>query len=378
MGGNNKIATKTVMTSSQISTDSIIVGGGLSGLACALLLIEQGRSVQVLEASDRPGGRIRSAFDDADNTYLGDLGPTWIWPAYQPVIRRWIDKLSLSIFDQFTEGYSIFDNGPASDPEPCFLPKQDGSARFVGGSQAIIDELLRRLPKGVVRTRSPVRSVSVEKGGVRIHVGNENAPVMTGRRAVIALPPRIAAQTITWPQDFPAALMEGLNGIPTWMAPHAKAVAVYEKPFWREIGLSGRIASRFGPFVEAHDHSGPKGSPAAIFGFIGWPHDDRKTRADTLTAEVIAQLKRCFGPNNPAPVAVHIADWAADPLIATPDDLGCPMTHPEVGPDLLRQHHYSGRLWFAGAETALQSPGLIEGALAAAEGTAERIAAFTR
>lgn len=40
--------------------DVIVVGAGLAGLATALRLVAAGRSVQVLEASDAPGGRMRS------------------------------------------------------------------------------------------------------------------------------------------------------------------------------------------------------------------------------------------------------------------------------------------------------------------------------
>lgn len=42
------------------AADVIVVGAGLAGLATALRLVAAGRSVQVLEASDAPGGRMRS------------------------------------------------------------------------------------------------------------------------------------------------------------------------------------------------------------------------------------------------------------------------------------------------------------------------------
>ncbi|MCA0268950.1 MAG: FAD-dependent oxidoreductase [Bacteroidetes bacterium] len=44
--------------------DAVIVGGGLSGLACAVLLTRAGRRVTVLEATDRVGGRVKTDMVD--------------------------------------------------------------------------------------------------------------------------------------------------------------------------------------------------------------------------------------------------------------------------------------------------------------------------
>jgi NADPH-dependent 2,4-dienoyl-CoA reductase/sulfur reductase-like enzyme len=49
----------------------IVVGGGLAGLSCALHLARRGIASTVLEASDRPGGRLRT--DDVDG-FLIDRG----------------------------------------------------------------------------------------------------------------------------------------------------------------------------------------------------------------------------------------------------------------------------------------------------------------
>jgi monoamine oxidase len=57
-------------------TDSLIIGAGLAGLAAAERLISAGRSVTVLEARDRIGGRVLTA--GKDGRVPLDLGPEWI------------------------------------------------------------------------------------------------------------------------------------------------------------------------------------------------------------------------------------------------------------------------------------------------------------
>ena len=56
----------------------IVVGAGLAGLAAAYRLIKSGWNVDVVEAADRPGGRIHSfRFEDAPDLVC-ELGAEWI------------------------------------------------------------------------------------------------------------------------------------------------------------------------------------------------------------------------------------------------------------------------------------------------------------
>ena len=354
--------------------DVVIIGGGLSGLASAVLLSEAGKNICVLEARETAGGRIRSVFDKINKTYLADLGPSWVWPEFQPVIRSWIDKLELQTFAQFDKGNTILDYGPDAEPEARFLPGQQGSMRVVGGSQALVDAMVDQIPEGTLIPNTKVTSIVALDEYIQIETNNPEHQSVHARKVIIATPPRIALKTINWNEELPRELQHALDMMPTWMAPHAKVSIVYENAFWRKEGLSGRIASRVGPIVEGHDHCSFDGTTAALWGFIGWPHDMRSQMgSDKLKDEVHKQLKRCFGADSPEPISITIEDWSQDPLVTSSNDLSSPMHHPSVGPNHLRMGYYDNRLWFAGAETAERSPGLIEGAFDAANRVVEQV-----
>ena len=54
------------------SAEVIVIGGGISGLSCALRLQQLGASVMLLEAGERPGGLIRTVENDG---FLFESGP---------------------------------------------------------------------------------------------------------------------------------------------------------------------------------------------------------------------------------------------------------------------------------------------------------------
>ena len=67
---------------------TLIVGGGLSGLALADALEAQGKDYLLLEARARFGGRIETRHEGGAGF---DLGPAWFWDG-QPRIAALIDR----------------------------------------------------------------------------------------------------------------------------------------------------------------------------------------------------------------------------------------------------------------------------------------------
>ena len=71
----------------------IVVGAGMAGLTAAVALHDAGVPVQLLEASDGVGGRIRT--DRHPAGFLLDRGFQVLLEAY-PFARRWIDLTALA------------------------------------------------------------------------------------------------------------------------------------------------------------------------------------------------------------------------------------------------------------------------------------------
>lgn len=83
--------------------DVVVVGGGLSGLSSARLLVRAGLEVRVLEARDRVGGRTYSAPVD-DATF--DLGGQWLGKGHTR-LSRLADDLQIETYAQYTQGKRV-------------------------------------------------------------------------------------------------------------------------------------------------------------------------------------------------------------------------------------------------------------------------------
>nr|WP_268968490.1 FAD-dependent oxidoreductase [Palleronia pontilimi] len=344
-------------------TDVAIVGGGLSGLALAEMLHRHGVDVQLFEARTRLGGRIDSlrAPDGAV-----DLGPSWFWPG-QHRIAELTAALGLRAFPQFALGDVCVEDELGRVQRGRGFASMEGAFRLAGGLTGLIEGLAVRLPQDRLHLGCPV--VGLGRDGT---VNLANGDICRARQMVVTAPPRVAANLGFDPALAPET-MRALSAIPTWMAGHAKFVAVYDRPFWRDAGLSGDASSRRGPLMEMHDASGPEGTPAALFGFLGIPAAQRAGRADDITAEALRQLGRIFGPEALHPGTCSLKDWSRDPETATDLDQLPTAGHPAYHLPTALTGLWDGRLHFAQTETARDMGGLMEGALDSAERVAAQI-----
>jgi monoamine oxidase len=92
------------MTMQARETDVVVVGAGYAGLTAALRLTQAGRSVVVLEARDRVGGRVYTE-TLPDGTWL-DFGGTWIGPG-QDYAYALAQEMGVGTYPTYNTGESL-------------------------------------------------------------------------------------------------------------------------------------------------------------------------------------------------------------------------------------------------------------------------------
>ncbi len=364
------------MTATRIA----IVGAGVAGLYAASLLEQQGmHDYVVLEARTRPGGRILSASlsptpGAVDTIASGDrdrfdLGPTWFWPALQPELDALVTQLGLARFPQHESGDMVAERslheGPMRMRGYATSPQ---SMRLVGGMAALTDALRRQLPPSRLALGTRVRQMRRAESHVELSAEDAQGRLVTYRAesVLLAVPPRLALATIDFSPALPEPLAREWRHTATWMAAHAKYVAVYDAPFWRERGLSGEARSACGPLVEIHDASMP-GGHAALFGFFGIAASARRRLSDdALREHCRAQFTRLFGEPAARPRDEFVKDWSADALTAIAEDLDGPAGHAAAPAATAGAGVWRNALIGIASEWSAQFPGYVAGAIEAA------------
>lgn len=106
--------------------DVVVVGGGLSGLVAARRVAEAGRSVLVLEARDRVGGRILN--HTLRSGAVVESGGAFVGPTQDHLLRL-ADELGVRTFKQYVDGDNVYHSDGRTmryrgtvPPDPLILP----------------------------------------------------------------------------------------------------------------------------------------------------------------------------------------------------------------------------------------------------------------
>ena len=250
--------------------------------------------------------------------------------------------------------------------------------RFHGGSQRLALLMAEQLGAGRLRLDAPVRRIEHGEDGVVVHAdGSDGGPGLTirARRAIVAIPPTLAGR-VAYDPPLPARRDQLTQRMPQGTV--IKTMAIYERPFWREEGLSGQATSDTGPARVVFDNSPPDGSPGVLLGFL----EGRLARqwgarpAAERRAAVLSGHARLFGERAGQPQRFLERVWAEEEW--TRGCYGCSMTTgawTEFGRALRAP---IGPLHWAGAETATVWNGYMDGAVQSGERAAAEVLAELR
>ncbi len=441
--------------------DVIVVGAGLSGLAAARSLRKAGKSVVVLEARNRVGGRTLNREIGKDE--IVEIGGQWVGPTQNRILPL-IDELGLKTFDTYVTGKNVYYRGGAltqyegaippaniaslveiaatiqklndmAATVPVEAPWQAPNAidwdsqtfetwlrdnaltpeakdlvalgiqsvfsaeprdlsllfvlhyiataggdfnrlidtaggaqekRIVGGSQLISERMAKELGKAV-QLHSPVRTIRRTKSGVEAQTGSGT---WKAKRIIVTLPPALI-ESIRFLPALPANRAQLDQRVP--MGSVFKCMAVYDKPFWREQGLSGNATSDTGPVKLTYDNSPPDGSPGVLLGFIEGQEarDFAGTKQSDRRDAVIDSFARYFGEEARNPKDYIDKSWAADRW-----SRGCYVGY--CPPGVLVGYRETirtpvGPIHWAGTETATEWAGYMDGAVESGERAAGEV-----
>lgn len=231
--------------------------------------------------------------------------------------------------------------------------------RLAEGFQTVAERLAEELG-GQLRLNAPVRAIAQTDHEVTVHTSRGT---VQAQRVIVAVPPTLAGR-VEYEPALPVARDQLTQRMP--MGSVAKCVAVYERPFWRERGLSGEAVCDRGPVRIAFDDSPAPGEGADHGALVAFVLADglrelRELDVSGRRKAVISALVQLFGPQAGEPLDFIEQDWGAERW-----SRGCyfgimpPGTLTRYGAALRTP---CGRIHFAGTETAERWMGYMDGAV---------------
>jgi monoamine oxidase len=240
--------------------------------------------------------------------------------------------------------------------------------RVVGGTQLIADRIAEELGDAVV-LGAPVRAIVHGDAGVGVGAGEVS---VSARRAIVALAPPLAGR-IAYDPPLPAA-RDGLSARMA-MGTVVKCMATYERPWWREEGLSGQATSTDGPVSVVFDNSPPDDSPGVLLAFFeGRAAREASALGQDERRQIVGDcLARLFGARARDPEHYVDKAWANEEWTR-----GCYGAF--MPPGAWSDHGQAlrapiGPLHWAGTETATKWSGYMDGAVRSGDRAADEVLA---
>jgi putrescine oxidase len=180
--------------------------------------------------------------------------------------------------------------------------------RVVGGLQQVPLLLAERLSEDVFLGQ-PVHTVETADGGVTVI--SDGDMTVRARFVILAHAP-ILYPWIDFNPPLPRLKQQLHQHISMGFV--IKVHAVYDRPFWREQGLSGTAFSPYEISHEAYDNTNFGDDRGTLVGFVSDRNADELFRvsADERKERILESLSHYYGPEAKTPVVYYESDWGAE------------------------------------------------------------------
>ena len=414
-------------------SDVVVVGAGFTGLSVAHALKDAGLDVVVLEARERVGGRVESRVNslgeriDTGGQYFCDDMPEVVGLARSHRMARaeglfpgryLVEPPDRAADDLFERLVAIRDRANELDPANPAIASlsvrdwtemqpdaEDARRAFIGSMEGLWcqpadtlplwylvsndQRVTNEVPELQYFLKDTMHALAERLGGAlgsRLRLGEAVTAVTHGankvtvrtaagqyaaHHVVIAVPPSMAKHVIYEP-PLPVELYQALSA---WKSGRViKVLLRYERPFWRDRGLSGSVFFLDPLGVYVCDASRDDDHPALVAfagGTIGgkW----HAMGEEGAKAAIVGKIVDALGLEAAQPIDVTLRDWTEDRWSGggysdTIIDFAA-----KDAEDVLRRG--LRRVAFASSELSPSFPGYIEGAIIAGRAAAERVLA---
>lgn len=238
--------------------------------------------------------------------------------------------------------------------------------RVIGGLQQVPLRLAETLGDDV-KLSQPVRRLQWSDSGV---TATTDSFTVTARFAIAAIPPVLHGR-IDYQPPLPRAQHQLHQHLSFGLV--IKVHAVYEKPFWRDNGLSGTAFSPYNLVHEAYDNTNYEDTRGTLVGFVSdiKAGDVLSLGPDERRKAVLESLASYYGPDALDPIVYYESDWAAEEwtrgAYAVSFDLGGLVRY---GPTLREP---VGPIWFSSSDLAGEGYQHVDGAIRVGHETAAAI-----
>ncbi|MDN8548169.1 NAD(P)/FAD-dependent oxidoreductase [Microbacterium sp. NM3R9] len=179
--------------------------------------------------------------------------------------------------------------------------------RVVGGLQRVPLRLAERLGDDVLLNQ-PVRTIEYSDAGAVLRT---DELTVRARRVVLAVAP-VLYNRITFVPPLPRLKHQMHQHLSMGFV--IKVHAVYDRPFWREQGLSGTAFSPYEVSHEAYDNTNHGDERGTLVAFVSDRTADDLFRlsADERRERILESLSHYYGPEAKQPVVYYESDWGSE------------------------------------------------------------------